>query len=527
MNYAGTLSAKNTPQTEPMLGSNQVENNAGGFTFAVDMWTRLDRFLILGAEGGSYYVGEKALVKENAFYVIEAIQTDGVRVVNRTVEISQAGRAPKNDPAIFVLALAATYGDAATKAAAYNGIHSVCRIGTHIFQFCEQIQALRGWSRGLRTGVGKFYTNRNADQIAFQAIKYRNRNGFTHRDVLRLAHPSGNKEQSAVFEYIVKRDASKPYEIPLNSVVAAFEAAQKATNSKDLVDLVRVADLPWEAIPTEFLNDKDVWEALLPSMGITALLRNLGKMTKLGLFDGSRLNKNTTYVIKTLTDATIIEKSRLHPVTILIGMKTYAAGKGFKGSLVWTPQESIVDALDKAFYLAFKNVTPTGKRFLIGLDVSGSMSSPINGSNLTSREATTALAMITAATESQYAIMAFSDTFVELPISPGQRLDKIMKLTERLPFQATDCSLPIEYAIENRLLVDVFMVFTDNETYTGKRHPVQALAEYRKKFNKNAKMIVLATAPNGFSIADPNDSGMLDISGFDSSVPAIIAEFVR
>ena len=30
---------------------------------------------------------------------------------------------------------------------------------------------------------------------------------------------------------------------------------------------------------------------------------------------------------------------------------------------------------------------------------------------------------------------------------------------------------------------------------------------------------------NGFSIADPQDGGMLDVVGFDTSTPSIIADF--
>jgi 60 kDa SS-A/Ro ribonucleoprotein len=32
---------------------------------------------------------------------------------------------------------------------------------------------------------------------------------------------------------------------------------------------------------------------------------------------------------------------------------------------------------------------------------------------------------------------------------------------------------------------------------------------------------------NGFTIADPNDGGMLDVVGFDATVPQIMADFLR
>jgi 60 kDa SS-A/Ro ribonucleoprotein len=93
--YSKYFNTKQTPQNQPIPGRNMVKNSAGGYAFGVDDWTRLDRFLILGSEGGSYYATEQKLTVENAQAVVRCIQQDGVRVVNRMTEISQAGRAPK------------------------------------------------------------------------------------------------------------------------------------------------------------------------------------------------------------------------------------------------------------------------------------------------------------------------------------------------------------------------------------------------------------------------------------------------
>src|SRR5947209_46264 len=88
-----------TPQTVPIPGSNQVQNSAGGYSYPVDDWKRLDRFLVLGSEGGSYYASEQQLTAENANAVLRCIKADGLKAVKRIVEISEAGRAPKNEPA--------------------------------------------------------------------------------------------------------------------------------------------------------------------------------------------------------------------------------------------------------------------------------------------------------------------------------------------------------------------------------------------------------------------------------------------
>jgi 60 kDa SS-A/Ro ribonucleoprotein len=188
INYAKIFNRRATPQSQPIPSSTQVANSAGGYSWRVDDWTRFDRFLILGAEGGTYYIAERELVKQNHDAVVCCIEQDGVRAVNRIVEISDSGRAPKNDPAIFALALVATHGSNEAKALAFQNLAKVCRIGTHLFHFAEYVNALRGWGRGLRNAAGRWYISREADELAHQAVKYQQRDGWSHGDLLRLAH---------------------------------------------------------------------------------------------------------------------------------------------------------------------------------------------------------------------------------------------------------------------------------------------------------------------------------------------------
>ena len=71
-----------------------------------------------------------------------------------------------------------------------------------------------------------------------------------------------------------------------------------------------------------------------------------------------------------------------------------------------------------------------------------------------------------------------------------------------------------------------FVIYTDNETWAGQIHPVQALQTYRERTGA-AKLVVVGMASNGFSIADPDDADMLDVVGFDTAAPGLIADFVR
>lgn len=559
INYAKMFNRRATPQSQPIPGSTQVANSAGGYAWQVDDWTRLDRFLTLGAEAGTYYIGQRDLVKQNHDAIIRCIKADGLRVVNRIVEISDSGRAPKNDPAIFALALVATHGDPLAKAHAFANLSKVCRIGTHLFHFSEYVNAMRGWGRGLRNGVARWYLDRTADELAHQAVKYQQRDGWSHGDLLRLAHPKApTPEHDAVFRWLlagegslgereVKRKVRGEDRIAkytatgaLPKLIDAFEKAKRSTNRIEIVKLIDEFDLPREAIPTQWLNEVSVWEALLARMPMTAMIRNLGKMTSLGLIKPFSDAKKE--ILRKLKDQTALKRARIHPLAVLIAHKIYAQGHGDKGALKWSPVGAITDALDEAFYATFSNVEPCGKPVLLALDVSGSMAcSMIAGSCLSAREASAAMALITAATESDHEIIGFSSTergfggmhgggepgITRVALSLRLRLAQVIKEIEKIPMGGTDCALPMLWAARNKLKVSGFITYTDNETWAGAIHPAQALQQYRHEFVSDAKAVVVGMTANAFTLADPNDRGMLDVVGFDATAPAVIADFIR
>ena len=549
--YAAHVQSLTTPQQE-QARPEQVLNNAGGFTFQLDKWKRLDRFLVLGSEGGTYYVDEKKLTKSNAKGLESCILEDGPRTVRRIVEISDAGRAPKNDPAIFALAMCAGANSPATRQAALAALPKVCRIGTHLFHFVNDVEGFRRWGRSLRRAVGAWYLSKTADQVAYQAVKYQQRDGWSHRDVLRLAHPHAvTPQHDATFRWITaeghdlakETKKGKPLSrTQLPEIIQAFEAIMDPKCPKsEAIRLIGEYKLPHECVPNELKGDPKVWEALLPHMGVTAVMRNLAKMTSIGLL--GPMSDTTRAVATRLQDEAELKKGRLHPLAILFALKTYQSGHGLKGSLTWQPQREIVDALDEGFYRAFQTIEPTGKRILLALDVSGSMSAPIAGTSLSCRDATAALAMVTARTEANWHCIAFTSSghaygryggmhgggdaaLTILNISPKQRLDDVVKTITGLPFGGTDCSLPWLYAIQQKIPVDACITLTDSETWAGHVHPFQALTAYRQKTGIAAKSIVVGMTADDFTIADPSDAGSLDVVGFDAATPAVMADFI-
>lgn len=522
------VNLRTTPQNRP-ADPRQVVNNAGGYTFPVTPEVRLRRFLTLGTDGGTYYVGSKDLTEDNAAVVLDFARNRTSDLVDEVVTLSTAGRAPRQNPALFALAAAASLGDLDGRCAALDALPRVARTGTHLFLFARYVEQFRGWGRGLRRAVGAWYTDKTVGQLAYQVVKYRQREGWSHRDLLRLSHPKTTEDsRKRLFDWTCGRDITFDG-LPL---LEGFHRVREAA-PKDVPTLVRRYKLSWEMLPDAALNEAAVWEALLDN-GIphTALIRQLPRLTNLGLL--SPLSPRTGAVVAQLTDGERLRKARVHPINILVALRTYAAGHGARGTATWSPSRPIVDALDAAFYAAFGAIEPTGKAHLLALDVSSSMTwATISGLPLTPREASAALALVTAATESRYEIVGFTGAgspgsgISPLSIGPRQRLNDAICAVSNLSFGRTDCSLPMLYALENNLHVDVFSIWTDNETWAGRVHPHQALRRYRERVNPDAKLVVVGMTSTRFSIADPNDAGMLDVAGFDTAVPNLLADFAR
>src|SRR4029079_16104036 len=81
----------------------------------------------------------------------------------------------------------------------------------------------------------------------------------------------------------------------------------------------------------------------------------------------------TAKVVAQLGDVERIRRAQVHPIALLAALRTYQAGRGARGRGEWNPVREGGDTLDAAFYTALENVEPTGKRLLLALDVSGSM----------------------------------------------------------------------------------------------------------------------------------------------------------
>jgi 60 kDa SS-A/Ro ribonucleoprotein len=512
-NYAQHL--RPPTQREPLPG--MVMNDAGGAAYAVSDRTLLDRFLILGAEGGTYYAGEATLTREAAAATARCLAADPADTLARVIEISASGRALKNDPALFVLALALASADVKTRALAYAALPHVARIGTHLFTLLGFCKALgRGWSRGLKRAVAAWY---DRPDLAYQVVKYQQRNGWSHRDVLRLAHVAPTETNGPVLRYAAGKADAPTGDALIEAVRRLHEPGVSDDEAYTLISEYRI---PREAIPSAMLARNVIWHAMLDAgMPVMAMVRNLGTMSKLGVLVPG--DEPTVKVCATLTNPAVLRKARVHPAALLLALETYRAGHGTKSDATWPVVPQVLDALSEGFHAAFATIEPSNQRILCGVDESGSMSATVFGSTMSCSCAAAAMALVTVASEPKASVVAFDTQARGVAVSGKQRLDDVVRLFEH--GGGTDCSAPINYATALGLSIDLFVLYTDEQTWAGPRHVMQALRDYRRKVNPQAKLACVAMAVNRVTVIDENDAGTLACAGFDATTPQAVSAF--
>ena len=513
------------PPVTAQVKPEQVLNNTGGYVFEIDDMERAKRFLILGSDSSFYQPGAK-LTLENATVIRNIAQTDRVfDLIDLIVDVSVKARAPKQSPGLFALAVVISQTEnLAAKARGYSVLSQVARTASTLFEFVsylDQFQNLGGM--GFQKAIGRWYNEKSLDSLAYQMVKYRQRGGYDHARLLRLSKRVKSSERPELGTLLDWSLGKPVVRGKLHDVANGFELA-KSARIEDIPFLIRNYGLSWEMLPTEALNDVKVWEALLAgNVPLGALIRQLPRLTNLGML--APFGHWSTIIEARLRDRNEIRRARIHPLQALVAMRTYAKGQGKSQS--WTPVGRIVDALEEAFYTSFEFVVPTNKTHMLALDVSGSMGwSEIPGLSITPREASACMAMVQARIEPQYLITGFSHHMVQIPITNKTRLADAIRIIENIPMGGTNLSLPMSTAEEQNIPVDAFVIYTDNEV-NGGVHPFQALQHYRRAMGIQSKLIVVGMTATRFSVADPSDRGMLDIAGFDTAAPGLIAEFVR
>ena len=346
----------------------------------------------------------------------------------------------------------------------------------HLKKFATFVTAQRGWGRSLRSAFARWYLEKPVRELAAQMLKQRRKGRWSHADLLRLSHPKpATKAQSVLFRWAVDGELARaPQELLDGELkqVYGFERAQKAADKHEVTDLIEGYQLTHEMIPERWLRSPEVWEALLDTHALLRHAAKPGRLTAAGLIAPQR--KATALVAARLVDHRRIARAKANPVTLLSTLLAYRESHGVA---------AISAALETAYYASFANIKPVGCRLGLRLDGAAPLAS-------------TVLAMLAARRET-------SATILPDCVAKEDRVDAVMAAVQSAETRPDAC--PQAAAL---------VVVAGDGRWREVARP--------------AGMPLVIIAPNATEppVPNPEDPSMLQVVGFDATVPAAVAEFI-
>ncbi|EAW36821.1 TROVE domain-containing protein [Lyngbya sp. PCC 8106] len=525
MKYNFFVSQNKTPQNQPLPGrkTEMTQGRSGGWMFKADIWQVLRRCLLIGTSQGAFYAGKYELTQEFVDTIQLAIEADPRRVGDEILYASD-GRSINNSAPILALVLLSMGETPEAKLAFTEIFLQVVRTGSHFYEWLSYTKAMRGFGKVVREAGKAWLSNQDVKGLAYQLLKYQQRQGFSSRDALRLFHVKPTTEDhDLLFNWVMNGWEELPSDIPSEALKQIWWYEWLKRHPDKTHKAISQGRLTHEMAAPVGKMDKQAWQLLFNEMPIGAVLRNLGSLTQLGILSMNE-RKNIQRVAHVLNNREYLRKARIHPIDVLKALKTYQSGGSLgRSKKTWTPVSRIVDILEEAVELSFDVIEPTYQVFVHAIDISSSMSwNTVSSIGLTCCEIATTMALATAKAEKDYFIRGFSTEFIDLKITAKDSFKTAINKANSKNFGGTDATVVYDWMMRQKLQADVICFWTDNETWAGQKHPSRALAEYRQKINPKIKVVYVTLAPYNITLVDPNDDNSWDIAGFDPGTPRLI-----
>jgi len=313
--------------------------------------------------------------------------------------------------------------------------------------------------RGVADGAVRLYSERSL-------VKYDGRaRGFRFADVLELSHPRPrDARQGELFRHAIDRRHDREDAVPGELAVLrerqrllAIPVDQRRTVLAGGVVDLRAAAMTWEQVAGWLQGplDASAWEALIPTMGYMALLRNLRNFDEAGVCD-----EVAAKVAATLTDPDEVARSRQLPLRFLAA---YRAAP----SLRWAWP------LEQALQLSLGNVPSLAGRTLVLVDRSGSMFTRLSQrSTVTRADAAAVFGAALAVRAERADLVEFGTSSRAVRLRPG---DSVLKVSERMRnLGGTDTADAVRRRFRDH---DRVVIITDEQAWAGWRgaEPTKAI----------------------------------------------------
>ncbi|KAK3103389.1 hypothetical protein FSP39_018893 [Pinctada imbricata] len=393
----------------------------------------------------------------------------GSELIALLLEYGRDGRTLSNDPLMFCLAACSHSNDEILKRAALTAMLNICKDATptYLFSFLRFRSKICGnsgrWGRGLRSAISKYYNGYSADPIklALHVTKFYRRFGWSHRDVLRLAHvKSRDLRINYILAYIARglRYADEKYPNTngddvlqqIKDYINAVTTARRGQYEEDgLCEQIALKQLVLQQISTQALRSAVVWETLLVLMPMKCMLRNLGKMASLDIFGYNKPAEKGVMMFLRCPEK--MKDSKVHPIDVLVAHHQYCQGVSGRRRITWTPRQTIKDELEEAFFGYFRDIESTGKNYLLALDLGCKHTELVKGiyGDLNIGKYIASLVLALHRVENNCRTVAFGTTeVVSLDIDNNSRIDNMDNIWQRgITFHNSRVSTVINHAI--------------------------------------------------------------------------------
>ncbi|MBB5931232.1 TROVE domain-containing protein [Streptomyces echinatus] len=311
--------------------------------------------------------------------------------------------------------------------------------------------------RGVADAVRRLYHARSL-------LKYDTASkGYRFGDILNLVHASPDPDkpwQGDLFRYALDRrhhpdTAVPPASLPALSLhrelmALPVEARRAVVTSADGAERLAAAGVTWEALAGWLQGplDKAAWEAVIPSMGPMALVRNLRNFDEAGVSD-----EVAAQVAARISDPEQVRRSRQFPFR-------YLAAYQHAPSLRWSYP------LEQALGHSLANVPALPGRTLILVDRSGSMfwSKVSARSQLSRADAAAVFGTALALRAADADLVQFGSTSDTVRFRTGESVLKVLERFGDLGGTDTTEAVRRHYRRHDRVLI------VTDEQYSPHRH---------------------------------------------------------
>lgn len=518
MNYKFYTKPQDTPISQPIPGreDEMKKNFAGGIVFKASPFVALNRWLLTGSMSNAFYQSKEEMTGDNIKLLKDCIAQHPSKVAELIFYASNKGIS-NHTPILALVYL--SMGDFVAKKEFRKLFSHIIRNASHLYEFMSYVKALRGMGKTIHKAIRNWLEDKEAKELEYQFLKYQNRYNWTGRDVLRMIKPKSQDElKQLVYRWVVgKYTLINDYASSLERINAYENLKKVDYPESEIAVMIGAYNLTHEMIPANVKRTPKIWDALYQKMPLHATIRNLGNLTEKGIMSIENVD-----VLEKRLSIENLKRGRVHPLVLASAYKIYSMGGTLgRSKLMWRPISRINDIFEDAIENAFECLEPTGKQFYLALDVSASMrwaSHMINNLWLLPGEVAAIMALATIKAEKNYFIGCFSNQFKPLPdIRKGMSFHDMNGVMRAQPFGGTNAGSAYQYAIDNKIYADVFVMYTDGESWLGGQ-PSQLLAKYRDKINPNAKAIYITLCAYGdhITLVDPKDDKSYDLAGFSS-----------